>query len=38
MALEINKNSEFINVYNLASGVYSIRYSMDSTISTFKFL
>ena len=38
MNLEINKNSESIDVSNLASGMYLIRYSIDNAIGTAKFI
>ena len=38
MNLEINKNSESIDVSNLASGMYLIRYSLDNAIGTAKFI
>ena len=38
MSLEINKNSESINVSGLASGMYLIKYSLDNAIGTAKFI
>ena len=38
MNLEINKNSESIDVSNLASGMYLIKYSIDNAIGTAKFI
>ena len=38
MSLEINKNSESINVSNLSSGIYLIRYTMDNVTGTAKFI
>ena len=38
MRLEINKNSESIDVSNLASGIYLIKYTIDNTIGTAKFI
>ncbi|MFB1039130.1 MAG: T9SS type A sorting domain-containing protein [Polaribacter sp.] len=38
MSLEINKNSESIDVSSLASGIYLIKYSIDNAIGTAKFI
>ena len=38
MNLSINKNSESINVSNLASGMYLIKYTTESAIGTAKFI
>ena len=38
MSLEINKNSESINVSGLDSGMYLIKYSLDNAIGTAKFI
>ena len=38
MNLEINKNSESIDVSNLASGMYLIKYRIDNAIGTAKFI
>jgi hypothetical protein len=38
MSLEINKNSESIDVSNLATGMYLIKYSIDNAFGTAKFI
>ena len=38
ISLKINKNSESIDVSNLASGIYIIKYSIDNAFSTAKFI
>ena len=38
MSLEINKNSESIDVSNLATGMYLIKYSIDNAVGTAKFI
>ena len=38
MNLSINKNSESINVSNLASGMYLIKYTTESAVGTAKFI
>jgi hypothetical protein len=38
MSLNINKNSESIDVSTLASGIYLIKYSMNNAIGTAKFI
>jgi hypothetical protein len=38
MSVEINKNSESIDVSNLASGMYLIKYSIDNAVGTAKFI
>jgi hypothetical protein len=38
MSLDINKNSESIDVSKLASGIYLIKYTIDSAVGTAKFI
>ena len=38
MSLEINKDSESIDVSNLATGMYLIKYSIDNAVGTAKFI
>ena len=38
MNLSINKNSEAINVSNLASGMYLIKYTTEIAVGTAKFI
>tara|TARA_B110000046_G_scaffold179403_1_gene208592 strand:- start:8092 stop:9822 length:1731 start_codon:yes stop_codon:yes gene_type:complete len=38
MSLEINKNSESIDVSSLASGIYLIKYQLDNATGTAKFI
>ncbi len=38
MSIEINKNSESIDVSNLATGMYLIKYSIDNAVGTAKFI
>ena len=38
MRLEMNKNSESIDVSKLASAIYLIKYTIDNTIGTAKFI
>ena len=38
MSLEINKNSESIDVSSLASGIYLIKYQLDTATGTAKFI
>ncbi|MCL7762624.1 T9SS type A sorting domain-containing protein [Polaribacter sp. Z014] len=38
MSLEINKNSESIDVSNLSSGIYLIKYSVNNVFATAKFI
>ncbi|PQJ72587.1 T9SS type A sorting domain-containing protein [Polaribacter butkevichii] len=38
ISLAINKNSESIDVSNLASGIYLIKYTVDNAIGTAKFI
>ena len=38
MNLEINKNNESIDVSNLSSGIYLIKYSINNVFATAKFI
>ena len=38
MSIEVNKNTESIDVSNLPSGVYLIRYNVDNAVGTAKFV
>ena len=38
MSLDINKNSESIDVSKLASGIYLIKYTIDNAVGTAKFI
>jgi hypothetical protein len=38
MSLEINKSSESIDISNLASGIYLIKYNVNDKVGTAKFI
>ena len=38
LSLNINKNSESVDVSNLATGMYLIKYSIDNAVGTAKFI
>ena len=38
MSLEINKSSESIDISNLASGIYFLKYNVNDKVGTAKFI